>query len=680
MPPRVRALLERCLAKDARKRLRDVGDARLELEAQLAASPDARHAADTGANASSAGPSRRIGALLLVAAVGMALGFGVAQIVRSGATPDPATGAGGGRAARLAHVSIPIARTNSRTFPRVAPDGSAVAYVAPDPSRPEPAAQALFLRRFDAHESIRLPGAESPQTLAFAPDSRSIAVVVGDASRPESLKLVHVLLDQGAPRAVALGAYAPNANLSSGLTWTDQDLLVTASNNSELLTRPLVGGDWTTTALANLDPSNPYVVELFRALPGGGHVLGNTFAYGPAGFEPRSLAIDVRTGDVTTIAEGGHAALTAGQKLLFTRGDALYCADFDPEALRIVGVPRMLFEGLRTSETWQPAWFDVARDGTIVYSPGGRQGARRELVVATRDGEVKPWIPQVRAFDGMLEVDRSGTFVVVSALSSGGLVEAWGSDAAAPVLRPLVSGPRADFVPGAIDGPRRQFFFARMAHDETHGVWRASLDEPDQQVRLARPVPAGALALPCDVSPDGRRLLVFLERGDESQVLEWSLDTPTIEERALFTTDAGTNIGGYSADGAWIACAEIIDGRRAAVVRRRRADGSVAPPIPIPGFEGRSGQIVRWVKRPEGAPPTLIVGDRLGETLTEVEMLSADPPTFSAPRPWPIDLGRTFVTFETFPDGRALLLLRGESETVIDRVEVVFGGFEMLAR
>jgi serine/threonine-protein kinase len=31
-PPRVRALIARCLVKDSRQRLRDIGDARLELE------------------------------------------------------------------------------------------------------------------------------------------------------------------------------------------------------------------------------------------------------------------------------------------------------------------------------------------------------------------------------------------------------------------------------------------------------------------------------------------------------------------------------------------------------------------------------------------------------------------------------------------------------------------------
>ena len=36
-PERIRELLRRCLEKDARKRLRDMGDARLELEESVAA-------------------------------------------------------------------------------------------------------------------------------------------------------------------------------------------------------------------------------------------------------------------------------------------------------------------------------------------------------------------------------------------------------------------------------------------------------------------------------------------------------------------------------------------------------------------------------------------------------------------------------------------------------------------
>src|SRR5437762_12083516 len=60
-PPRLRELLERCLTKDPKLRLRDIGDARLALEEVKSG----RFAAPTGAVTSGEAPARRHTAILL---------------------------------------------------------------------------------------------------------------------------------------------------------------------------------------------------------------------------------------------------------------------------------------------------------------------------------------------------------------------------------------------------------------------------------------------------------------------------------------------------------------------------------------------------------------------------------------------------------------------------------------
>ena len=73
-PPRVRVLLERCLAKDRRQRLRDIGDARLELEKEPVAGTEAAKHPESGP-ARSAGISKReiaswtLAALAIIAVV-----------------------------------------------------------------------------------------------------------------------------------------------------------------------------------------------------------------------------------------------------------------------------------------------------------------------------------------------------------------------------------------------------------------------------------------------------------------------------------------------------------------------------------------------------------------------------------------------------------------------------------
>ena len=55
-PPRIRRLLRRCLERDIRRRLQHIGDARIEIEDELAGAAEQADAANT-ANA----PSRRPG-------------------------------------------------------------------------------------------------------------------------------------------------------------------------------------------------------------------------------------------------------------------------------------------------------------------------------------------------------------------------------------------------------------------------------------------------------------------------------------------------------------------------------------------------------------------------------------------------------------------------------------------
>lgn len=75
-PPALRRLLARCLAKDPRQRLRDIGDARLELEEMLG--KRATHA-PTGANRSAAGGrvSRVRATVLTMTAAALAIGVGI---------------------------------------------------------------------------------------------------------------------------------------------------------------------------------------------------------------------------------------------------------------------------------------------------------------------------------------------------------------------------------------------------------------------------------------------------------------------------------------------------------------------------------------------------------------------------------------------------------------------------
>jgi Tol biopolymer transport system component len=127
-PPAVRRLLRRCLQKDARRRLRDIGDARLELE-ELAEEGALSGAAGSGARA----PSPDVRLLRLTDSVGMA---GSPAISPDGKMVAFVAVAGGRRQIwiRLLAGGAPLQVTRDdadHEEPRWMPDSSALVYYTP---------------------------------------------------------------------------------------------------------------------------------------------------------------------------------------------------------------------------------------------------------------------------------------------------------------------------------------------------------------------------------------------------------------------------------------------------------------------------------------------------------------------------------------------------------------------
>ena len=164
-PLRVGDLLRRCLQKDSKLRLRDIGDARFEL------SPDAATVGPTSRGFDRR-PKATVITLASVAAIGvaavMAIGWyrSVAPVpsvpaVRF-AVPPPA----GGR----------FAGNVERTFLSLSPDGSQLAFVAGVGSNPSQ----VWLRPISALEARPIPGTEGAQSVFWAPDSRSFGFFAGN--------------------------------------------------------------------------------------------------------------------------------------------------------------------------------------------------------------------------------------------------------------------------------------------------------------------------------------------------------------------------------------------------------------------------------------------------------------------------------------------------------------------
>ncbi len=207
VPPRVRELIERCLRKDPKERLRDIGDARIELGAST----------ERGRPPAPASRNRWLPFVAAIAVVAALLG-----------------GTWFGR--RSAHTEPPAFRplTFGRGVvhsARLAPDGQTVVYGAAYEGRP----LALFSTRIDGFESrpIDVPSAD----IAGMSKDGQMALLLGRHYQGSWLRvgtLAQVSLAGGAPREILEEVY--DADISPD---GKQFAVVVADGDDQVLQYPI---------------------------------------------------------------------------------------------------------------------------------------------------------------------------------------------------------------------------------------------------------------------------------------------------------------------------------------------------------------------------------------------------------------------------------------------------------
>jgi len=194
-PPSLGRLLRRCLTKDPKQRLRDIGEARIVIEETLSGGVDV----GTGLVPAPAPAKLWRGALpwgaaaiLALALAGSSLWIALRPAVRSVTRPIRLT------------VTLPLGdRLAVGITPAVAlsPDGSRLVYVANHGGSTQ-----LYLRSIDRFEATPIPGTEGAESPFFSPDGQSVGFFA------ES-KLKTVSLSGGAPLTVC------SASINRGASW-----------------------------------------------------------------------------------------------------------------------------------------------------------------------------------------------------------------------------------------------------------------------------------------------------------------------------------------------------------------------------------------------------------------------------------------------------------------------------
>ena len=220
-PPAIRRLLRRCLEKDPKLRLHDMGDAGLDLQDALT-SPSAHEAPLTA----HAGSNRKLFAGL---AAGLALGAGVAAALLWRSTPEPIA-----PAPAQIRFSIDTPPMPSPHSMAISPDGRSVAFTAF--VRPNGPAM-LFVRRIGSLDSQPVPGTEDVSTAVdfvpfWSPDSQSLGF-----HAPASGKLKIVDVAGGHPRVLC----DVPSTLFQGGAWNQHNDIVFSSGD-RLYRVPAAGG------------------------------------------------------------------------------------------------------------------------------------------------------------------------------------------------------------------------------------------------------------------------------------------------------------------------------------------------------------------------------------------------------------------------------------------------------
>jgi Tol biopolymer transport system component len=510
-PQHIRQLLRRCLDKDPKRRLRDMGDARLEIDDAL------REPVLVSSVAWPIRRSRFLAWSIAAMSTAAALMLGVLHL-----RGVPATDA---RPIRFS--VLPADVLGFRGVPSLSPDGRRVAFVARREGVP-----VVWVRSLDAAEAQPLAGTEEAFITVWSPDSRSLGVFTATAG----LKIV----DEFGGHARSLGLVAPGGQ-AYGAMWCPDDRIVAGSLSQGLFAISAIGGS-PPTQLTRFDVAHGEGGQAFPAmLPDGRHFL---YLSEPS----NSIWVAALDSPKTTRLMGAdsQAVYVPPGYLLFVRRQTLFVQPFDPQGLRLRGEPVPIAEGVLTEQTYG-ADFTASENGVLAYRTGTLH-VRTQLKWVDRTGKQLGAIGPPGRYAN-IELSPDGARVVLEALDPRTYTkDIWTMDLSRGVLSQLTFDSGNETFPiWSPDG--RSIMFA----SDREGGWQLYRRRADGVGGDERVVTSVESIVPQSWAPDGRSV-VYLLRPSRLGVL------PLVGTRTprLFDTSIpegagrGDGFGQVSPDGHWL--------------------------------------------------------------------------------------------------------------------------------
>ena len=521
-PAVVGAFLRRCLQKNPKQRLQDIGDMRLALEGAFDATAPRLGSADSSSQKRS----------LLVAA---ASAFGAAVLgaaltwmsIRSVESVPP-------RVTRLLITSPPsAAMTVSAAFRDLAitPDGSRVIYLGNNATQ-------LFVRALDSLEPVAVASG-FPRGSFVSPDGQWIGFSEGG-----SLKKVPIT---GGP-SIAFATTGGNA--FRGASWGPGDVVVFATNNPATgLMRAAANGGMP-EVLTKPNQTHGEADHLWpRLLPDGTAALFTITAQDKGLDAAQVAVINLRTGEQKVLIRGGSdARYVPGGHLVYVTASALVAVTFDMRTLEVTGPPVPVVPQIRVTPDGAGD-FDLAADGTLVYmDPSAAAGPTRTLSWVDRSGHEEPISAPPRAYaDPSLSPDA--TRVALHSADQGSDLWVW--DLRRTTLTRLTSeeGQRVEQSPVWTADNRRIIY----ASDEDNGRFNLWWQQADGTAEPERIVMSPKAQFPSALVPGGTQLVLRETAASQSRDLMLLTLDPERRLTPLVQTPFDDRNGVVSPDRRWLA-------------------------------------------------------------------------------------------------------------------------------
>jgi serine/threonine-protein kinase len=649
-PVQIRTLLRRCLQKDKTLRLRDAGDARIEIQEALTAPVAAEPVAAQRRNRERV--AWAAAAALALIAIALAIGF----VLRAPKPQQPL------QAMRLSAEIGADASLYTAFGPSaiVSPDGTRLALVADGSDQK----RRIYVRSLDQLQATALSGTENARDPFFSPDGHWIGFFADG-------KLKKISVQGGA--AITLC----DALNDRGGSWGSDGTIVFAPDNRVALSKVSSSGG-TPQPLTILDKQAGEITQRWpQVLPGSGAVLFTSSATG-ADFEGGDIVVYSASGQRKTLQRGGfYAGYVRSGHVVYMHEGTLFAVPFDLKQLEVTGQPAPILEGVATNPSLGVAQFSFSETGNLVYVAGRRvQGV--SIYWMDREGKFTP-LRETRADYYNPAFSPDGKRLALG-INDGKRADIWVYEWERDTLTRLTFAGEANTFPvWTPDGQR--IVYSSQEKGGTLNLWWIRADGAGDAQHLAEsksPQYAGSWR------PDGKVLafrqfnpgtnydiMTLAIEGDEKS--GWKPGDPKPFVNSAF----GEWEPAFSLDGRWLAYMSYESGSPEVYVR----------PFPGPGGKWQistgGGGYPKWSHNGK---------ELFYETLDNKIMAvsySASGDSFHADKPqlWSpgqfTDRGAGISNFDLHPDGKRFAVLKApgtEQAATVNKVSFIFNFFDEIRR